>query len=130
MKKKFIITLATLLLIVSGAVNAAVTTDTITWDSSAWQQSTVNATFALTFVGATPLTINSASLDIRAYDVKTLDQFDVSLDGTALGKLGGAQFAWSVTTLDAISAIDGTNASPALQITGLSKNALTFCSYG
>ena len=123
MKKKLIITCATLLLIVSSAANAAVTTDTITWDMSTWQTSTVNGTFTLSYTGLTPVTINSATLDVRAqYDLSPSSSghyIPVSLDSTSLGNLTGAQHAWAVTSFDVASIVPTADGTLALQISDI-----------
>ena len=123
MKKKFIIMSATLLLIIGSVANANITTDTIDFDESAWQQSNVSADFTLTFVGLTPFTLNSAELDYKVYDVKGTDSFPLSLEGTSLGDINGAPNAWAtITGVDVSSAIDFTTTTPTLTITGLSDS--------
>jgi hypothetical protein len=123
MKKKLIILCALLLL--AGSANAAITTDTLNWDASAWQQADVSQDFALTFEGDAPYTINSATLEYRVYDVKSSDNghyYPLSLEGTSLGNVEGSQLGWSTITIDVLAAIDGTTSTPTLLITNLSSS--------
>jgi hypothetical protein len=126
MKKKLIIICATLLLIVGSAANAAITTDTISWDMSTWQTSTVNGTFTLSYTGLTPVTVNSATLDIRAkHDFSTSSTghyIPVSLDSSSLGNLTDGQQVWVVTPFDVASIVPTSDGTLALQISGISTS--------
>ena len=126
MKKNLIIISVALLLIISSAANAAITTDTIDFDGSVWQQSDVSADFALSFIGSTPYTILTATLDYKVYDVKSSDNghyYPLSLEGTSLGNLVGVPNGWAeITGVDVSSAIDGLTSTPTLTITGLSSS--------
>ena len=118
MKKKLMITCITLLLIIGSTANAAVTSDTIEFNENVWQNVNVSEDFQLDFALPAPITVTAATLKYKVYDVKLLDSFPLSLNGTSFGNLKGSENAWAEKTVDVLAAIDGSTETPTLSITG------------